>query len=919
MWVKVTEKAVALVIMLFACNAMSIAQSGKISGRVFSSSKEPVSNATVRLVTADSSHKFSLLTDSSGYFSFNNITPGNYFLSITALSFDANKRNIKLSRNRNNIQLDSLFLQPSYNALEGVTVVAKKATATVKNDTIAFNAGSFRVRKNGTAEDLFKKIPGMEVDKNTGAVKAQGEAITQIYVDGKPFFGTDIKSVTQNFPADVIDKIEIIDKKSDQALATKVEDGVREKIINITLKKNRKRGLFGKDYIAGGTDNRYEIGSSTNMFNNARKIAIVAGANNTGRNDNNNSGSNDASYNTGNGLNNKQSLKINYADKIGSDFDFSSWAGYEHNKTTRIQSINRQNIYTDSSSYYAENNNSTNNSQNMYAGLYFEYRPDTLTWVRFNENANYYNSHNISSSLFNSTLNDGYKLNNGERANSSVYKNPSLSGQASFNHRFGSSRRSIFFNINNNINSTPTELYNHSSNYFYPQNATSDSLLVNQYQNNNTRNSYLGTSVSYSEPMSKNSSLNLGYSYNYGTNNIARNVYNYDAQTLLYDQYSDSLSSHYNNNNYNTAASLSYNYGNKNIGLGTRVRWLTSYVQSQPLGKDSSYNKSFTGFAPNINFYSNGKNKHFNIYYNYSLQAPQAYQLQPVIDNTNPLYLRLGNPNLKYASVHLIKYNYNYFNPKTETGFNSNASFSSIVNNFATSNINNIITGSQVSQPINIDGAYNWNAWFSYFSPIHFGKDKIKWNINLYANGSKNINLLNGEQNVAQNNYAKVYVGLTYDSPKWIDLHTDFSISRQSTDYSLQPNLSNTSYFVNVSPNITLIPVSNTEINIDYDYRQTSGQAAGYNTSINMLNADVVQYFSEKKDVWIKLKAYDILNQNVNVWRSVGDNYIQDTRANVLSRFVLLSLNFRLNKFGTNKKQDPLEFPEATNSSSSSL
>jgi hypothetical protein len=344
---------------------------------------------------------------------------------------------------------------------------------------------------------------------------------------------------------------------------------------------------------------------------------------------------------------------------------------------------------------------------------------------------------------------------------------------------------------------------------------------------------------------------------------------------------------------------LNYNYTGKKAGFGAGIRWQDAITKSRAFGKDSIYQQSYYGFSPNLSFYANARGMRFNIYYSFNVQAPQASQLQPVVDNANPLYIKLGNPDLKYAEVHSIRYNINYYNSHSETGFNSNAGFSAITNNITNSTTFNSVTGSQTTQPINTDGAYNWNAWLSYFSPIYFGKDKVKWNVNVNAWGNRNVNLLNGEENVNLTSYAKVYLGLTYDSPKWIDMHTGFSLSRQTSEYSLQTSLNNTSYYLDVNPDVTIAPTKNMEINIEYDYRQTTGQSAGFNTSVNMLNADIVQYFGSKKTIWLKLKAYDLLNQNVSIWRSTNDNYIQDTRATVLSRFLLLSLNFRLNKFIT--------------------
>lgn len=894
-------KALLLSVITGSLVFTATAQSGKISGRIFSAAdKNGLSQATVKLLGKDSSLKRMALADSLGRFSFDGLATGPYILQVQTLSFKDYSKAVTLPHT-NKLLLDSVFMQPSYDALGGVVVAAKRAAVVIKNDTTEFSASTFKVRKNGSVEDMLKKMPGVEVDKN-GGVKTQGETVTQIYVDGKPFFGTDLKSVTQNFPADVIDKIQIIDKRSDQALATKVEDGVHEKIINITLKKNRKKGVFGKDYAGYGTENRYEAKTNTNFFNNDRKISIIAGANNTGRNDNNNSGSDDASYDTWNGIIDNKQLKVNYADKFGKSFDFSAWAGYERNKNVRVQDIHRQNIFTDSSTYYTESNQSQAINNNFYTGLYFEYRPDTLTFVRFNEGGSFNKSEYHSSALFNTDLQDSTKFNNGNRSYSNTTKTPSLNGQVSYNHRFIHSRRNLFLSLNNNINTNKAELYNISNNYFYPLDSNAYSLLLNQLQYNTNRATRIGATASYSEPLGERSTVNLSYNYNYSLNDVPRAVYNFNTVTQLYDMLNDTLSNHYNNYQYNNVVALNYNYGTKNIGFGAGLKWQNALIQSKPIGMgkdDSAYQQTYAGWAPNFSFYSNGRNKRFNIYYSFNLQAPQAYQLQPIIDNSNPLYVRLGNPGLKFAEVNSIRYNFNYYNSKRETGFNSNASFNAIANNIGNSTTFDNTNGSQTTQPINTDGAYSWNAWFSFFSPLYIGKEKIKWNVNLYTNAYRNINKLNGDENVNQTNYQKVFLGLTYDSPKWMDFHTNFSLSRQATAYSLQPDLNTTNYFLDVSPNVTIIPVTNTEINIDYDYRQTTGQAAGFNSAVNMLNADIVQYFGAKKAFWIKLKAYDLLNENVSIWRSNSDNYIQDTRANVLSRFLLLSLNFRLNKFNS--------------------
>ena len=906
-------------LLLFVCLGLAsvvLGQTGRIGGTVMSSGRELLPGATASLVTPkDSVTKRTVLVDSAGKFLFTGVPLGSYILKIAALNYETARKVVRVTAGRSSITLDSVILASSYESMGGITIVAHRRVMSVRNDTSEFNARAFRVRTNGTAEDLFKKVPGLDVDPS-GTVKAQGEQVTQIYVDGKPFMGTDLKTVMENFPADVIDKIQIIDKKSDQALATGVEDGQHQKIINITLKKDRKRGVFGNDYLGVGTDGRYEAKSNTNMFNGNRKLTIVIGGNNDGRSDNGNSSTatTDATYNNWNGVTDYKQAKINFANKIGKTFDYSLYGGTDRYKTVKYQDIEQQNIFTDSSNFYHETDSTTSIYQNTNGGLYFEFKPDTLNFMRFNEDAGFVKSSSYTNALFSTIDPDSALVNNGNRYNGSSTSNPFLNGNISFNHRFRGSHRSLFLNFSNNLNNTNTGAYTISTNNFFPVDSTAYQQFVNQFQKNPNRNSTIGTTVSYSEPVTTRSTMNISYNYNYGKNDVPQTAFDYNPTTKGYDLPNDTLTSHFTDLNYLNNVTLSYNYGTGKTGFGAGVRYLDATTNGESFGtKDSSVRQTYTGFAPNLSFYSNGTGKRFYIYYNFSVQAPLASQLQPVVNNTNPLYEVLGNPDLKYAETHTVHYWYNYYNAKKETGFNSSATFNDIVDYISNSTTTDNATGSQVSQPVNLNGAYNWNAWISYFRPLPIGDDKIKWDVNLWAQGSRNVNLLNGEDNVNQSNYAKFHLGFTYDTPKWIDLHTNFSLARQESDYSLEPTLNNVAYFLDLNPNVTFVVAPRTEFNIDYDYRQSSGQSAGFNTSVNMLNADFVQYFDSKKDFWLKIKGYDLLNQNISVWRTTGSSSITDTRSNVLTRFVLVSLNIRINKFlapstpasDQNGEQDP--------------
>ena len=883
----IKSSALKSVIILLLCVAGYVvhAQKGRISGRVFSfASKETIADATVKLLNKDSLVISSIVTDTLGNFYFSNLSAGTYILQIEAMSYLKTWKAVGII---GKVVSDSILMESFYKDLQSVVVSSKKPAVTVNQDTLEYNAAIFKVNKNATVEDAFKKIPGVEVSKN-GSIKAQGETITQIYVDGKPFFGNDLKAVTQNFPADIIDKIQIIDKKSDQAQATKADDGSYEKIINITLKKNSKKGFFGKENIGYGTGKHYEAKSTANFFNNDKKLSIIAGANNTGRNDN-------GSYNS-NGITNSKQLKINYANKLRNNFDFTIWAGYDENKTTTEQLINRQNIFADSSASYFENNSSARFAKNLYSGLYFEYKPDSFTFIRFNESAGF-NSNNYNSfSEFNSALLGGYKSNNGSNKINGLSKTPYLNGQISVNRRLNSAGRNIFLNFSNSANNNRVMSYNNFINNFYPADSTFYSSLIHQMQYNNSRNTNLGTTLGYTEPLSPKTSLNISCGYNRDNNNLQKDVNDFNDSASLYNLFNDTLSNHFSNNTTSSTAAVNYNYNSRRIGFGMGIRWKQSITESSSPGKDSAYSQTFRGFLPGINFYSNGKKNRFSINWYFYIKSPQPYQLQPVIDNTNPLYTVLGNPALKYARVQTVRYNFKHYNAKKESGYNSNGSFSSIANNISNAITFDNISGKQISKPLNTGKAYNWNMWFSYFAPLYIANDKIKWSASLQSSASKQITLLNEAENINRNNFLRILFGIIYDTPEWINFHTDFSASRTASKYSLQ-NINNIFYSFVISPDFTFKLSDKTEINLDYDYRKTTARHAAFNTCINVLNANITQYLTAKNDVSFSFKAFDIFNQNIGIWRIYGDNFIQDTKSAALSRFFLVSMNFNLSKF----------------------
>ncbi len=895
-------------ILLFSTVNPTIAQRTIIKGKVLSdSTKEVVESASISLINArDSTVELIVLTDKKGIFEMRDVAPGNYNILTTALSFKPYARFLKVAE-KQTYQLETFVLKPSVDTLEDVLVIGRRNPITIKVDTVEYNADAFKTRPNATVEDLLKQIPGLEVEKD-GSIKSEGKKITQVLVDGKPFFGDDPKTATQNLPKDIVAKIQIIDEKSEQAKNTKVDDGERNKVLNIIIKKDKKKGVFGSAYLAGGTNNRREAKINANRFNKDEKMAIIAMGNNTGRSDYGNGDGESSYYNNSSGISDDKQLRLTYSNIKSKQFDYNAGMNVTNNRTTRENIRNRQTFFGDSSNYYNEQSTNTNRRNNIGANIGINWQPDTLTNIRFTQAGGFSKTASTYATSFVSTSStSGKKINEGSRDNSSESSAPTFNGQLSLNRSFKKKGRSMFFNLNNNINSSLADNFNLSNNYFYPVGSPNYQQLQNQLINNNNTYTSISTAISYNEPITKKSSLSLSYNYSYGKNYSLRETFDYNSVSQLYDLLNDSLSNTFNNYNYNHQLSLSYIYSWKTGGFNLSARGQDVISKGRSVGSDSSYRQEYKGITPSANFYLSGKGKRFSVNYNYSIRQPQASQLQPVIDKSNPLYERLGNPDLKYATTHNIAFNLNYYHTKTGINVFGNGNMSFTSNQITNSMVLDAATGKQTTKPINLNGASNTYAYVYFYVPMQPNSSKKKnranFNVNINYNSGKNVSLLNNEKNISSNNSLGINTGIKLNIGEWLDMNTSIGMNRQASQYSLQSNSNNTNHSYTYTTGTSIMPNKVTEININYSYSYYTGQSAGFNRKVNMLNAEVTQYFSQKRKVWMKLKGYDLLKQNVSIWRYSGDNYIEDTQSNVLTRYFLLSLNFRLSKFGGSNKR----------------
>jgi len=900
-------------------------QSGTIKGILTDkTSQEALPAATIALLHAkDSTVAATALTSTKGVFEISGIQDGNYRLFISFMGFEPYTKSISISSANKQVNLDTLALPRKGVDLNVVEIIREVPPIVVKKDTLEFNAGSFKTRENAVVEDLLKKLPGVQVDKD-GKITAQGETVKRVLVDGKPFFSDDPKLATKNLPADIIDKIQLIDKKTDQAEFTRIDDGQTEKTINITIKKDKKKGYFGRATAGYGSGDRFGVNASLNRFRDNQQIAILGGGNNVnnmgftfqdafnfgggggrgggggGRGGRGGGGGGSMAGGGGSGITRNWNTGLNFSQDFNSKLKVNGSYFYNNTQTASERISAKQYLLPDTTYYYNENSSSLTNNINHRANVRVEYTIDSMNSVIITPNFGYTKGENFQSNEYKSLNTKQEMINSGNTVNSSNATNPNFSTNALYRKRFNKKGRTLSTNINFGFNNSDRENFNKSRNEFVNPDGTHyvDSLDQRSDVNSVSRN--LGVRITYTEPIFTDRYLELSYGYNRNFNSSDKLTYDYNNAKNEYDKLNDSLSNAFENTFQSQQAGISirtqklkYDYS---VGLNVQF----SHLENLNITKDSLLTQRTMNFFPSAHFnYTFAKNKRLRMYYNGSTQQPTVQQLQPVPDNSNPLYIQLGNPNLKPQFNNNFNISYNVFNVETMRGF-----FSSFNGGFTANKIVNETTfdtqGKQTSRPVNINGSYNLNTFVVNSFPLK--KQNTSINTNTSFSFNRDLSITNSVQNTIKNFTLTQGVGFNYMHKELFDIATNASANYNGARYSVQKN-NNTNYFdytfaFDFNLNLPLGFIIGSDIN----YTLNTGRTDGFNQNVTMLNGFVSKTVFKQKQGLVKIQAFDLLNQNVSISRNVAENYIEDVQNMVLSRYFMVSFTYFLNKFGGNTK-----------------
>jgi hypothetical protein len=928
-------KKYLLLVIFAASTSLLFAQANSISGSVKdTTTKSNLKNSVVVLLSPkDSILKAFTRVKADGSYVLNNVPSGKYILSVSHPNFGEYVEDITISNSTTSIPMVSLTSKMKL--LEAV-IVKSGNPIRIKGDTTIYTADSFKVSANANVEELLKKLPGIQVDKN-GEIKAMGEKVEKVLVDGEEFFGDDPGMAVKNLRADAVKEVQVFDKKSEQAEFTGIDDGQTKKTINLKLKEDKKKGYFGKIDIGGGLNNQYGDRYNSNIllssFKGKRKVSGFLLNGNTGQDglswqdeqkygDNGNmvmdeeSGFNFFSRNNGgtdeepfvdarNGFITNVNAGLQYSNKVSDKTNLNFTPKYnEQRYVNNENTYNQNNVGNTAFNTTSSDANSVNRNNIKLKGIADLKLDSARTTLKITAFTNLYQTESsvFSTSSTNTLIGTKTAFANSFNRFTTLNTDKQAFGlNTVLKHKFKKARRTISLTTDLNILNSGGENTLKSENIFVDRfNSDIDTVNINQEKDFDRATTKITNKVVYTEPLSKKWALELGYQFIINKANNNQTTLNFNPATGKYEFKVDSLSNKFRQSIFENTPSAKVNYAHKKIkaNVGAGVAFINFDLKD--LSSSIAAKRNFTNFTPTASFnYAYKSNHNLSLTYRGTTRQPSINQLQPLRTNNDVFNQYIGNPNLRPSFTNNFSATHNGYNfIKDFWGYQS-LNYSVTNNYIATNRVTDTVTGATVSQPINTNGNVNLNFWGGVGLKLKKLNTRVGFNGN--AGYNKFVDLINNNK-VATNN---TNVGLSTYLQKSKDKKYDVSFS-VGTNYNIQTttqsNFKNKYLTFETGTDATVYLKKVWSLNAQYtlESRQKTVQAPGFTN--NILNARLQRTF-KKDEYTVYFLVRDLLNQNIGFERFFGQNAsFTETRNDRLQRYWMIGFAWNFKNKAAAKK-----------------
>ena len=900
-----------LLMILFSPMAFAQQSGVNVTGSVVEQGSDtPIEQATVRLLNVkDSAMVRGVVSARNGSFTLKNVKKGSYLLHITFIGYDPLYQPLQITGKKNPVNVGKLELSDGAIELGEAVVIGKAPEVTVRNDTVEYNADSYKVTEGSVLEDLLKKMPGVEVDSE-GKITVNGKEVKKVMVDGKEFFSDDPKVASKNLPAKMIDKLQVLDKKSDMAQMTGFDDGEEETVINLTVKPGMKQGWFGNAYGGYGSKDRYEGNAMVNRFVNNDQITFMGGANNT-----NNMGFSDLAstmfsgmgggggrrggFGAGSGITSSGNAGLNFSKEFKPDkLTLGGNTRYSHSDNDARSKSDRQNILPgDSSSYDNSEAMSRTKSDNFGVDFRLEWKPDTMTQLIFRPSFSF--SHSMNDNFSDATTLDNERdtVNTNKSSNYSESNGYNLNASIDFSRKLNNKGRVFSATLSGGNSDSYSDGMNRSDIVYFNQTDALKNSIIDQRSRYDNKGFNYRAYVSWVEPIGHNNFIQATYSISQRKQEALKNVYNQDADGI-YNVLDSAYSQSYRNNFISQRASLSFKSQRAKFNYTIGLNLDPSYSSSENFVGDTTLSKitrKVVNLSPMAQFnYMFDKRTNLRIMYNGRTSQPSMTQLQPVADISDPTNITIGNPDLNPRYTNNVFIRFQQFTPEKQRAFMIMANGSYIINDIVSYTSYNQETGVKTTTYKNVNGNYSGNVRKMLNTPLKNKKFSI--NSMTMASFANSNGYINEEKNTNRNLILSERGGIDFRS-SYLDLGVNGNIRYNATSNSLQKENNQNTFNYGAGGYTTIYLPLNFKIESDVNWSTNSGYGDGFKQNEVLWNASASKSFLKNNQGTLRFKIYDILQQRSNISRSITASYIQDSEYNTLGSYFMVHFIYRFSIF----------------------